>query len=170
MSGSRLAGRQRRNHGRYKGRNDINIVPMLDVMVILVFFLIFTAVFSKTNILELNLPPQQVGAPPDLPPTLDLEVIVHKDSLVVADKNTGPLSTFANTSAGYDFAAMTAYLTRVKAQFPDKRDATVLLEADVPYDTIVQVMDAVKTFEGTADGKPARGELFPVISLGDAPT
>lgn len=170
MSGSRIAGRQRRNHGRYRGRNDINIVPMLDVMVILVFFLIFTAVFSKTNILELNLPPQQAGNPPDLPPTLDLEVIVHKDSLVVADKNTGPLSTFVNTPTGYDFAGMTAYLTRVKAQFPDKRDATVLLEADVPYDTIVQVMDAVKTYEGTADGKPARGELFPLISLGDAPT
>ena len=46
MSGSRIAGRQTRNHARYRGRNDINIVPMLDVMVILIFFLIFTAVFS----------------------------------------------------------------------------------------------------------------------------
>ncbi len=56
MSGSRIARRQSRNHARYRGRNDINIVPMLDVMVILIFFLIFTAVFSKMNILELNLP------------------------------------------------------------------------------------------------------------------
>ena len=38
------------------GRNDINVVPMIDMMIILVFFLIFTAVFTKTNILELNLP------------------------------------------------------------------------------------------------------------------
>ena len=38
------------------GRHDLNIVPMIDMMVILVFFLIFTAVFSKTNVLELNLP------------------------------------------------------------------------------------------------------------------
>ena len=170
MSGSRIARRQRRNHCRYHGRNDINIVPMLDVMVILVFFLIFTAVFSKTNILELNLPPQQAGTPPDLPPTLDLEVIVHKDNLVVADKNTGPLQTFQNTTTGYDLTAMAAFLSRVKAQFPDKRDATLLFEADIPYDTIVQVMDAVRTFEGTLDGKPARGELFPQVSLGDAPT
>ena len=49
-----------RNHARYRGRNDINIVPMIDMMVILVFFLIFTAVFSKTNILELNLPGAEV--------------------------------------------------------------------------------------------------------------
>ena len=47
----------RRNHARYhQGRDDLNIVPMIDMMVILVFFLIFTAVFSKTNILQLNLP------------------------------------------------------------------------------------------------------------------
>ena len=65
---------------------------------------------------------------------------------------------------------MAAFLSRVKAQFPDKRDATLLFEADIPYDTIVQVMDAVRTFEGTLDGKPARGELFPQVSLGDAPT
>lgn len=170
MSGSRIARRQRRNHGRYKGRNDINIVPMLDVMVILVFFLIFTAVFSKTNIIELNLPPQQAVATPELPESLDLEIIVHKDSLVVADKNTGPLKTFTSTAAGYDLAGMSAFLTSVKAKFPDKRDARLLPEADIPYDTIVQVMDTVKSYEGMSDGKPARGELFPQISLGDAPT
>ena len=56
MSGSRIARRQSRNHARYRGRNDLNIVPMLDVMVILAFFLIFTAVFSKTSILEVHLP------------------------------------------------------------------------------------------------------------------
>ena len=56
MKSSPLARRQLRNHARYRGRNDLNIVPMLDVMVILSFFLIFTAVFSKTSVLEVNLP------------------------------------------------------------------------------------------------------------------
>ena len=45
-----------RNHTRHRGRRDLTIIPMLDVMVILAFFLIFTAVFSRTSILELNLP------------------------------------------------------------------------------------------------------------------
>ena len=54
---SKSASMVRRNHARYhQGRDDLNIVPMIDMMVILVFFLIFTAVFSKTNILQLNLP------------------------------------------------------------------------------------------------------------------
>ena len=78
----------RRNHARYhRGRDDLNIVPMIDMMVILVFFLIFTAVFSKTNILQLNLPASNT-APVDLPKGLKLEVIIRPNDLVVNDKNS----------------------------------------------------------------------------------
>jgi biopolymer transport protein ExbD len=168
-----IARRQSRNHARYKGRNDINIVPMLDIFTILLFFLIFTAVFSKTNIVELNLPAASTEQPLDLPNNLELEVVVRKSEFVVQDKNSGPLSTMPLVTkdgvTGYDYEALTGFLGRVKLKFPELRTATVLLEQDVPYDTIVQVMDAVKSYEGTIDGRPARGELFPVISLGDAP-
>jgi biopolymer transport protein ExbD len=164
-----IARRQARNHARYRGRNDINIVPMLDIFVILLFFLIFTAVFSKTNIVELNLPAQSTAQPLDLPENLELEVVVRKASLVVQDKNTGPLIEIPNGANGYDYEALTEYLGRVKVRFPDLKNATLLLEQDVPYDTIVAVMDAVRSYEGTVDGRPARGELFPQIALGDAP-
>jgi len=71
MKSSKLARRQLRNHARYRGRNDLNIVPMLDVMVILAFFLIFTAVFSKTSILEVHLPGPGAQAASQAP-TLEL--------------------------------------------------------------------------------------------------
>lgn len=164
-----IARRQARNHARYRGRNDINIVPMLDIFTILLFFLIFTAVFSKTNIVELNLPAQSTEQPLDLPNNLELEVVVRRGSLTVQDKNSGPLNEIPNSPQGYDYAALTGFLARVKAKFPELRTATVLLERDVPYDTIVQVMDAVRSYEGTLNGRPARGELFPLIGLGDAP-
>ena len=169
VRGSRIARRQSRNHARYRGRNDINIVPMLDVMTILVFFLIFTAVFSKTHILELNLPAnatQQL----ELPKVLELEVVVRKNVIEIADRGTGVLQTLPATADGPDLEGLSLFLQRVKSKFPDKRDATVLLEPDVPYDLLVQVMDTVKSFEGMLDGEPARGELFPVVSVGDAPT
>jgi biopolymer transport protein ExbD len=168
MSGSFIARRQTRSHARFRGRNDINIVPMLDIFTILVFFLIFTAVFSRTHIVELNLPAQNT-APLPLPEGLVLEVVVRKDGLVVQDKNSGPLQPLPNNAQGYDFDGLTAYLSRVKVRFPDMKAATVLLEQDIPYDTIVGTMDAVRSFEGTLNGRPARGELFPQISLGDAP-
>jgi biopolymer transport protein ExbD len=169
MSGSFIARRQSRSHARFRGRNDINIVPMLDIFTILVFFLIFTAVFSRTHIVELNLPARNTE-PLQLPEGLVLEVVVRKDGLVVQDKNSGPLQPLPNNAQGYDFDGLSAYLSRVKVRFPDMKAATVLLEQDIPYDTIVGTMDAVRSFEGTLNGRPARGELFPQISLGDAPT
>jgi biopolymer transport protein ExbD len=168
MSGSKNRRRQARNHARYRGRNDINIVPMLDIFTILLFFLIFTAVFSKTNVVELNLPAKSTE-PLKLPDGLQLEVVVRRTGLVIQDRNSGPLQPLPNVAGGYDYAGLTHYLERVKVQFPTLRAATLLLEPDVPYDTIIATMDAVRSFDGTEDGKPARGELFPQISLGDAP-
>ena len=107
MSGSRIAKRQSRNHARYRGRNDINIVPMLDVMVILIFFLIFTAVFSKMNILELNLPVDG-GPPPVLPAVLELEVIVRQGG----HRGRRPQYRAAPEAAGYRSKARTSRACR----------------------------------------------------------
>jgi len=72
---------------------------MIDMMVILVFFLIFTAVFSKTNILQLNLPATS-NRSCRVAEGLKLEVIIRPDDLVVNDRNSGPLKVIANTDAG----------------------------------------------------------------------
>jgi biopolymer transport protein ExbD len=160
----------RRNHARYhQGRDDLNIVPMIDMMVILVFFLIFTAVFSKTNILQLNLPAASTAVPLDLPKGLKLEIIIRPDDLVINDRNSGPLKTLANTSAGYDYNGLSEFMRRVKSQFPQMTDATILPGPAVPYDTLVQVMDAVRVYELPV-APFSKAELFPDIAIADAPT
>ncbi len=169
MRNSKLARRQQRNHARYRGRNDLNIVPMLDVMVILTFFLIFTAVFSKTSILEVHLPGPGAKAATQAP-TLELEVIVRRSGLEVADRNTGVLQSVPATANGQDVVRLSAYLEGLKTRFPDKMNATLLVAEDVDYDTIVQVMDAVRMRQRADGAKVVRTELFPQISLGDAPT
>lgn len=168
MAQSKVARRVSRNHARYRGRHEINVVPMIDMMIILVFFLIFTAVFTKTNVLELNLPGAD-SAVPDLPQGLNLEVIVRKQAIEVADRGTGALRTVPLAAAGYDLKALSDYLQLVKSKYPGTLNATILLEQDVEYDTLVQVMDTVRVF-------PVPGslwdvaELFPDVSVGDAPT
>jgi biopolymer transport protein ExbD len=167
--GSRLARRQARNHARYRGRNDLNIVPMLDVMVILTFFPIFTAVFSKTSIVEVNLPGPEVQAPPAVP-TLELEVILRRTGIEVADRNVGVLQTIPLTATGYqDAVRLSEYLVEIKNRFPEKANATLLVADDVDYDTIVQVMDAMRVRQTVEGTKVSSTTLFPQISLGDAP-
>ena len=158
----------RRNHARYhRGRDDLNIVPMIDMMVILVFFLIFTAVFSKTNILQLNLPASN-SAPLALPKGLKLEVIIRPNDLVINDRNSGPLKTLANTAAGYDLQNLSEFMRRIKSQFPQMTDATILPGPAVSYDTLVQVMDTVRVYQLPV-APFSKAELFPDIALADAP-
>jgi biopolymer transport protein ExbD len=159
----------RRNHARYhQGRDDLNIVPMIDMMVILVFFLIFTAVFSKTNILQLNLPASNT-APLDLPKGLKLEVIIRPSDLVINDRNSGPLKVLENTAGGYDLENLSVFMRRIKSQYPQMTDATILPGPAVSYDTLVQVMDAVRVYQLPV-APFSKAELFPDIAIADAPT
>src|SRR5579871_674225 len=105
---------------------ELLLVPMIDIFTVLVTFLLMTAVFSRTVILELKLPPANAEYK-EPPPGLQLEVEVRKDSLLVQDRNTGPLAPFPNKDGAYDYEGLSQYLQRVKAKFPDKTDATVLL-------------------------------------------
>ncbi len=147
---------------------ELLLVPMIDIFTVLVTFLLMTAVFSRTVILQLNLPAAQTEFK-EPPPGLVLEVMVRKDLLQVADRNTGPLATIPDTDKGHDYDTLTDYLKRVKAKFPEKTEATILLEPDTPYDQVVQVMDHVRVFEQGEGANIIQAELFPDISMGDAP-
>jgi biopolymer transport protein ExbD len=142
---------------------------MLDVMVILAFFLIFTAVFSRTSILEVHLPGPSLATDAS-PATLQLEVIVRRARLEVADRRSGILQTIPATPAGPDVVRLSQYLEQVKRSYPEQTSATLLVANDVDYDTIVQVMDAVSVRQSVDGSRIVRTELFPQISLGDAPT
>jgi biopolymer transport protein ExbD len=168
MSQSKVARRVTRNHARYRGRHELNVVPMIDMMIILVFFLIFTAVFTKTNVLELNLPGAD-AAVPDLPQGLNLEVIIRKNVIQVADRGTGLLKSVAMSGEKYDLKGLSDYLLLVKSKYPDKQDATILLEQEIEYNTLVQVMDTVRVY-AVPGSKWDVAELFPDVSVGDAPT
>jgi len=148
---------------------ELNITAFMNLMVILVPFLLITAVFSQVAILELNLPSSSDQLGPE-PETTQLEVIVRRDRLEVGERSTGLLTGLPMTANGHDFDGLNDYLKRVKAKFPDKIDASILLEADVPYEVLVRVMDAVRVYEAKGQNdNTIQAELFPEISIGDAP-
>jgi biopolymer transport protein ExbD len=147
---------------------ELLLVPMIDIFTVLVTFLLMTAVFSRTVVLQLNLPAPQTEFK-DPPPGLQLEVMVRKDQLMVADRNTGPLHAVPNTDKGPDYDGLTEYLKFVKTKFPEKTEASILLEPDTAYDILVQVMDHTRVFEVGEGVNTTQAELFPDISIGDAP-
>ncbi len=70
-------------------------------------------------------------------------------------------------------------MVELKRDYPDHDAASVLMEAHIPYDYLIQVMDIVRSVEveiepeGGSDGPLEGGvqmvALFPEISVGDAP-
>ena len=161
--------RSRRGGRRNVETAELNITAFMNLMVILVPFLLITAVFSRLAILELNLPGSSTEPAAQQELTFQLEVIVREGQIEVGDRNIGALGVYPNTADGYDYEALSAKLSEIKQSYPEKTDAAILLESDIPYDTLVQVMDRVRVEEKIEDQRIVRNDLFPGISIGDAP-
>jgi len=165
-----MAKRSRR-HGRRRAAEELNITAFMNLMVVLTPFLLITAVFSRLAILELNLPAAQTEANDQQELQFQLEITVRESGIEVGDRNAGMLSRMEKNGDEYPLDELAAYLARIKQQFPDKADATLLLEPDIPYQVLVAVMDKVRVAErrDPQSSQVVKAELFPEISIGDAP-
>ena len=148
---------------------ELNLVPMIDIFTVLVTFLLMTAVFSRIAIVELDLPSTAEG-PAVTEPQFRLEVIVRKAGLELTN-GTSVIAAIPKQDGAYDLRTLSELALSLKQDHPDVDDASVLLEPEIAYDDLIQVMDAVRSTETTADGgvKPTRVMLFSNIAVGDAP-
>jgi biopolymer transport protein ExbD len=146
----------------------LEITAFLNLIVVLVPFLLSTAVFSRLAVLDLTLPAQSTAVE-QLKGDLQLEVVIRDDALEVGDRIGGLIMRIANTASGYDFHTLSQLMQELKARFPDKTEASVLAEPDTPYDVLVHTMDAVREGQVAQGANVVRAELFPDISVGDAP-
>ena len=149
---------------------EINLTSMIDMMTILVFFLLVHGGFIRLAVLQLNLPSAQSAAQPE-PPSFQLEITVREAAIEIGDRSTGLINRIEKTASGYDYVQLTENLQKLKKQFPEKEDATVLVEPYVPYEVLVAVMDRVRVAEERDDAlnRVNRVALFPQVSVGDAP-
>jgi len=150
---------------------ELDITAFMNLMVVLVPFLLLSAVFSHLSVLELNLPPDnpQQAANQDKQKKRNFEVIVRKDGLVVADTIGGVIKRFAKRDGHYDFKGLSDLLVAIKLKYPKKQNISLLLEPNIPYDTLVQAMDTVREVTVVEFAAAVRKELFPQIAIGDAP-
>lgn len=154
---------------------EVMLVPMIDIFVVLVTFLLMTAVFSRVTILQLDLPSANAGGPP-APPEFRLEVIVRESGLELTNGDV-LIAALPKVEGKYDFAALSQLAQRLKQENPDADDASVLMERAVEYDYLIQVMDAIRSADLPLDGESAadsavatkRTDLFTKIAVGEAP-
>ena len=153
--------------------DELELTTLLNILVVLVSFLLLSAVFSKITIQEINMPPQASGPTEPGKDALPLviEVMLRKDGLEIGNGKevTDRLPKVDNR---YDTAALSQKLKLLKDQNPGKRDAILLVEPDVGYAAMIAVMDALKFVEMRGPRETSqrlRITLFPNVTVGDAP-
>ncbi len=146
-----------------------DVTTFLNLMVVLIPFLLISAVFSRVTIMELSVPTSAGGSALNTP-NFAIEVIVRKAGLEIANGSSVE-AAIPKKDDQYDMEMLTEMLMRLKAKYPEKEDATVLMEPEIEYDYLIQIMDAVRGAEVQVEGSDEVEKmiLFPEISIGDAP-
>ncbi len=148
---------------------ELNITAFLNLMVILVPFLLITAVFSRITILELKLPAKDAIIRLEKEINLQLQLVVRKNSFEIKDSNLGRIKYLERDNDKSDWKAFTDILVEIKSRFPDEQKITLLLDRDVKFKTLIEVMDRVGSADVVEFAAVRTLELFPEISIGDAP-
>lgn len=148
---------------------ELNITAFMNLMVILVPFLLITAVFSRLTVLELNLPALDAAAKQQEQIKLQLQLVVSKEEFVIQDVNLGVIQSLLRQDIeSSNWKKFTDILLEIKRRFPEEDSISLLFEKDVSYKTLIQVMDYVKSVDVVQINEVQTVELFPNISIGDA--
>ena len=162
---------RRRHHYRRRTSNtyEIDITTFLNLMVVLVPFLLITAVFSRLTIVELNLPSSAGGAS-NSTDNFRVEVIVREQGVEVSN-GSAIIATIPKQEDEFDFETLSDTMVALKQNYPDHDAASVLMEPLIPYDYLIQVMDTVRAVEVPTDVEEEVElyALFTEISVGEAP-
>jgi biopolymer transport protein ExbD len=172
MAGKAKFGRSGR---RIKKEAELDITSFMNLMIVLVPGLLMMMVFSRITVLELTLP--ELGETNEQNVDVKdqrLELVVRAHNIAVYYPQGYLVKDIAVTEQGYDYAALQMVLRQIKQtlinQNIDKKAASLLLEADIPYQVIVALMDTTRSYQDVLIASVVDAELFPEISLGDAPT
>lgn len=157
---------------------ELNMTPVMNLMVCLIPLLLTSAQFIKIGVIDLNLPPavgtavSQLEAPKESAKKLDLAITITDKGFFISSSlailrssdGAGP-SIPRNENGDYDFADLSVKLFEIKKKalgnFPDTDKIIIQAEPEIDYQLLVTTMDAARSI--TRDDK--KYTLFPDVSL-----
>lgn len=153
---------------------DVDVTAFINLVVVLVPVLLMGMVLSHITVLDLKLPDIPAASAEQVEPPAQLELVIRPEYFDLNYPAGIRLKRVEKTADGkYDFAKLTLYLQEIKRQLSDKgiqkRDIYLLSEKDTDYQTLVAVMDTVRSYRAVVATSVVDAELFPEVSLGDAP-
>ena len=135
--------------GRKRGgraRNvELNLVPFIDLMSVLITFLLITAVWNQVSMMQIGsslygkqLDDKKPTPPPKSDVVLKIDIKKTGYTLTVGKQ----VISLPVQNGQFDDTGLMAQLQRVKQLYPEKTDAVVTMVDDLPYEQLIRGMDA----------------------------
>ncbi len=117
--------------GKHDEELEINFIPLIDVLLVIIIFLIVNATFSRTSELQINLPTAEANAPEDKPLIITVDVDASGRYMVEAKDAGNTVETIASA---------------LKSAVGDDKDPTIVINADAKstHQSVVNVMEAAR--------------------------
>ena len=113
----------------------LEVTAFINLIVVLVPFLLSTAVFTRLTVMDLALPAQSQNKLEQLKGNdLKLEVVIRKDALEVGDRIGGLIQRIDNKDNHHDVKSLATLMQQIKQRFPETKAATILSESDTSYE------------------------------------
>ena len=132
--------------GRRSVAVDVNIVPFIDLMSVLIIFLLITAVWSQVSMIQIGSSiygkkseQESVKPPPraEVPFRLDVKPFGYR---IVVGRQTSVINKVNNA---YDQGKLLEELKKIKELYPDKSDAVITMSDELPYEHLIGGMDSL---------------------------
>ncbi len=167
---------------KLSGDTELHIVPVMNLFLALIPFMLLAAVFVQISVLDTTLPAvgdasQEEVKKEEEKPRLNLTIAITDEGFyvggaggVIAER--GKKTTVPRAPDGtYDFDKLASILKKIKAKYPDENDVIVVAEDSIDYQLIVSTMDTIdKNFSSVKyvveNGQKKKVVLHPNISLG----
>ncbi len=116
--------------GKKHEEMEINLIPLIDVLLVIIIFLIVTATFSRTNELQINLPTAEANATQEKPLTVDVAVDAH--------------GKYAINGKSLTDGSVSAIAAALQAAVGTGKEPTIVINADAnsTHQSVVNVMEA----------------------------
>ena len=118
--------------GRRHEELEMNLVPLIDVLLVIIIFLVVSATFSRTSELQINLPTAEASSPQDKPLVITVEVDAG-----------GRYMVNGNEVGGGDVSEIASALTKAAGS---GKEPTIVINADAKatHQSVVNVMEAAR--------------------------
>ncbi len=126
---------------RYEEDN-LNITPVMNIFLILVPFLLLTAVFVKISILEFSLPTSTQASDAQKPQNNPVVTILAISEKGFELKTKGMKIPFIEKKEdNFNFQTLVEKLQKIKERHVQTEDIILAPHVSIKYDTIIKVMD-----------------------------